>query len=78
MNTSHLLQKKGSPALWALLSMQETRSIHDSMNIPKIEFIPYIYILLLISKIKKIINVNLGIKTVLYLKYNCINDSVGV
>ena len=24
----------------------ETRSIHDSMNIPKIEFIAYIYILL--------------------------------
>ena len=25
--------------------MEETRSIHDSMNIPKIEFITYIYIL---------------------------------
>ena len=25
--------------------LQETRSIHDSMNIPKIEFITYIYIL---------------------------------
>ena len=24
---------------------QETRSIHDSMNLPKIEFITYIYIL---------------------------------
>ena len=24
--------------------MQEARSIHDSMNIPKIEFITYIYI----------------------------------
>ena len=31
MNTSGLVQK--------------TRSIHDSMNIPKIEFITYIYIL---------------------------------
>ena len=26
--------------------LQETRNIHDSMNIPKIEFIAYIYILL--------------------------------
>ena len=30
--------------IWGLL--QETRSIHDCMNIPKIEFIAYIYILL--------------------------------
>ena len=28
------------------LTLQETRSIHDSINIPKIEFIAYIYILL--------------------------------
>ena len=28
-----------------MLTLQETRSIHDSMNIPKIEFITYIYIL---------------------------------
>ena len=27
------------------LTLQETRSIHESMNIPKIEFITYIYIL---------------------------------
>ena len=27
------------------LTLQETQSIHDSMNIPKIEFITYIYIL---------------------------------
>ena len=26
------------------LTLQETRGIHDSMNIPKIEFIAYIYI----------------------------------
>ena len=26
-------------------TLQETRSIHDSINIPKIEFITYIYIL---------------------------------
>ena len=28
------------------LTLPETRSIHDSMNNPKIEFIAYIYILL--------------------------------
>ena len=28
------------------VTLQETRSIRDSMNIPKIEFIAYIYILL--------------------------------
>ena len=42
MNTSGLLQSKWSPTL----TLQETRSIHDSMNIQKIEFIAYIYILL--------------------------------
>ena len=26
------------------LTMQETRGTHDSMNIPKIEFIDYIYV----------------------------------
>ena len=31
---------------------QETQSIHDSMNIPKIEFITYIYILYYQSSIK--------------------------
>ena len=36
MNTSGLLQSK--------LTLQETRSIHDSMKIPKIDFIAYIYI----------------------------------
>ena len=25
-----------------MLTLQETRSIHDSMNIPEIEYIPYI------------------------------------
>ena len=29
-----------------MLTLQETKSIHDSMNRPKIEFIAYIYILL--------------------------------
>ena len=68
MNTSGLLQSK-----WSLkgitLTLQETRSIHDSMNIPKIEFIAYIYF-------KNIFN--LGIKIVLYLRYNHINSLVGV
>ena len=40
MNSSGLLQSKGFT-----LILQDTRSIHDSMNIPKIEFIAYIYIL---------------------------------
>ena len=29
----------------AKLTLQETRSVHDSKNLPKIEFITYIYIL---------------------------------
>ena len=46
MNTSGLLQRNheyfGS---LAKLTLQETRSIHDSMNFPKIEFNTYFYIL---------------------------------
>ena len=38
MKTSGLLQS-------FLQTLQKTRCIHDSMNIPKIEFIAYIYIL---------------------------------
>ena len=45
MNTLGLLQSKFSPKVF-MLTLQETRSIHDSMNIPKIGFIAYIYILL--------------------------------
>ena len=44
MNTTGLLQSKWSPKGFTLI-LQETRSIHDSMNFPKIEFITYIYIL---------------------------------
>ena len=44
MNTSDLLQSKWRPNGFTL-TLQETRSINDSMNIPKIEFIAYIYIL---------------------------------
>ena len=54
MNTSGSLAK---------LTLQDTRSIHDSMNIQNNELIAYIYIL----NIKN--SFNLGIKTVLYLKY---------
>ena len=43
MNTSGLLQSKWSPKSFTL-TLQETRSIHDSMNRPKIECIAYIYI----------------------------------
>ena len=47
MNTSGLLQSMRSPlALGFSLTLQEAQSIRDSMNIPKIEFIAYIYILL--------------------------------
>ena len=45
MNTSDFLQSKWSPRGF-MLTLQETWSIHDSMNRPKIEFITYIYILL--------------------------------
>ena len=38
MNTSVLLQSERE-ALQALLTLHETQRIHDSMNIPKIEFV---------------------------------------
>ena len=44
MNTSGLVQSKWGPKGFTL-TLQETRSIHDSINIRKIEFITYIYIL---------------------------------
>ena len=44
MNTLGLFQSKWSPKGFTL-ALQETRSSHDSMNITKIEFIAYIYIL---------------------------------
>ena len=44
MNTSGLLQSKWSPKGFTLV-LQVTRSIHDSMNLPKFEFTAYIYIL---------------------------------
>ena len=50
MNTSGLMQ----------LILQETRSIHDSMNIPKIEFITYIYILYYQSSINFQLSHNLA------------------
>ena len=45
MNILVLLQSKWSPKDFTL-TLQETQSIHDCMNRPKIEFITYIYILL--------------------------------
>ena len=41
MNTSGHLQSKWSPKVF-MLTLQETQSIHDSMNRPKIEFLAYI------------------------------------
>ena len=58
MNTSGLLQNKSFTIL-SLITLQETRSIPDSMNTPKIKSVAYISILLLRSKIKKNIY-NLG------------------
>ena len=60
MNTSGLLQRNGLQVnheyfgslakevkpFGFMLTLQETWSIHDSMNRSKIEFIAYIYILL--------------------------------
>ena len=42
------------------LTLQETRSIHDSMSIPKIEFITYIYILYYQSTINFLFSSNLA------------------
>ena len=50
MNTSGLVQGKLSPKGFTL-TLQENRSIHDSMNIQKIEFITYINILYFQSSI---------------------------
>ena len=44
MNTSGLVHTKWSPKGFTL-TLQETRSIHDFLNLPNIEFITYIYIL---------------------------------
>ena len=66
MNTSGLLQSKWSAGLynskWSsglfevseVLTLQETWSIHDSINLPKIEFIAYIYKYYKYLKYKKI------------------------
>ena len=74
MNTRGLLQSKWSPSL----TLQETRSIHDSMNRPKLNLLLIFtfYYKYLIYIIKFIFN--LGNKTVLYLICNHINGFVGV
>ena len=43
-----------------MFTLRETRSIHDSMNIPKIEFITYIYILYYQSSINFQFSLNLA------------------
>ena len=43
MTTFGLLQSKWSPKGF-MLTLQETWSIHDSVNLPKMEFIAYIHI----------------------------------
>ena len=57
--------------------LQETRRIHESVNIPKIDFFAYMYILLNMY-LKYEIIYNLGNKSVLYLICKCINGFVGV
>ena len=59
MNTSGLVQSKWSPKGFTL-PLQETWSIYDSMNIPKIEFITYIYILYYQSSINYQFSPNLA------------------
>ena len=51
LNLPELMEKSIRIEKGFTLTLQETRSIHDSTNIPKIEFITYIYILLLIFNI---------------------------
>ena len=48
MNTSGLLQSYRE-ALRASFTLQSSRSIHDSMNIPKIEFISLMHYLVVFS-----------------------------
>ena len=53
MHPLGLLQSKWSSKRFTLI-LQETGSIHDSMNLPKNELIAYIYILLLKTNIKEL------------------------
>ena len=46
-----MFMKSLIPQVSCKVTLEETRSIHYSMNRPKLEFITYIYILLYISKI---------------------------
>ena len=58
-NTSGLVQSNWSPKGFTL-TFQEIRSIHDSMNIQKFEFIAYIYILYYQSIINFQVSYNLA------------------
>ena len=61
-----------------MLTLQETRSIHDSMNFPKMNvLLIFTFYYKYLKYIKKNI-FKLGIKTVLYLKYNRIDGSIEV
>ena len=60
-----------------MLTLKGIRNIHDSTNIPKTEFI-FLYLHFIIHYLKYKKYFNLGVKTVLYLKYNRINGFVGV
>ena len=54
MNTSTFLQVSEARREGFTLTLQETRSIHDSMNLSKIEFIAYINIVLYTTDIQKL------------------------
>ena len=58
-----------------MLTLQETQSIHDSMNLPKIEFITYLFTFY--YKFLESIY-DLGDKTILFLIFNRIYGFVGV
>ena len=59
------------------LTLQETRSVHDSINISKMNLLLIFTFYDKYLKYEKNI-FDLGIKTDLYLKYNLINGLVGV
>ena len=61
--------------IWASLTLQENRSIHDSMNITKIEFITYFLNFIIDIYYIEIIY-HFGNKTVLFLICNRINSFV--
>ena len=71
----HGIMNTSGANLGFTLTLQETRSIHDSANRSKIEFIFFIFTIYYkyLKHKKKTFFFNLGIKTVLYFKYNRFN-----